>query len=45
MYNDPITGMSPDEIKKELGGNLNEISNFCCVRVSHALISCGHKIT
>jgi len=28
-----------------LGGNLKGLENYCCVRVSHALMRAGHKIT
>ncbi|KAH0789534.1 hypothetical protein GPJ56_006500 [Histomonas meleagridis] len=28
-----------------LGGNLTSLTNFCCVRLSHALMSGGHTIT
>ena len=45
LWNDPVTKMSPREIENKLGGNLKGLSNYCCVRVSHALISASHPIT
>lgn len=45
LWKDPVTKMSPTEIESELGGNLKGLTNYCCVRVSHALISASHPIT
>lgn len=28
----------------DFGGNLNGLGNYCCVRLSYALIKCGHPI-
>jgi len=44
MWNDPVVRMSPDQIKSSLGGNLSSLTNFCAVRVSHALLHAGHPI-
>lgn len=42
MWNDPIvTNTDPGSI---LGGNVKGLGNFCCIRVSHALMTAGHTI-
>ena len=45
LWNDPITRMSASQIHSTLGGNLTSLTNCCCVRVSHALLSNGAPIT
>eukprot|EP01083_Nonionella_stella_P229639 812561_1 len=45
LWSDPITSMEPDDIGAELGGNLKELHNYCCIRTSHALITARHPIT
>ncbi len=47
MWEDDVAGMSGVDICRTLGGSIKNppISNFCCVRVSHALISAGYPIT
>jgi len=43
MWNDPIIRETdPGAI---LGGQLIDLGNYCCVRVSHALMTAGHTIT
>jgi len=37
--------MQGSEIESTLGGNLKGLGNYCCVRVSHALITAGHPIS
>jgi len=45
MWGDPVTTMSGAAIEQQLGGNLKGLGNYCCVRVSHAMITAGHSIT
>lgn len=45
MWADPVTRMDPADIPGRLGGNLGGLGNYCCIRVSHALITAGHPIT
>ena len=45
MNDDPVLRMDGGSIKDELGGNLTSLTNFCCVRMSHALTQAGHPIT
>lgn len=47
MWRDGVAGMGGDEIQAALKGNIKNppITNFCCVRVSHALLAAGKPIT
>ena len=44
MWYDPICSAEANRVKQELGGNLGGLTNLCCVRVSHALTTAGHRI-
>jgi len=45
MWEDGIAYAKEKEVVTKLGGNLGDLTNFCCVRTTHCLRYAGHVIT